>query len=262
MLSSSHSRIPNPTSRSLADDLSQPSSFVQRAWVTLEEKKIPYQYIEINPYHKEKSFLALNPRGLVPTLGCPQKDGSSKPLYESNIICEFLDETSSAPSLYPADKYQKARMKIWIDHITSRIIPAFHRFLQHTKESPYSIDDARKELLGHLKTWIKEADPTGPYFLGKEFSMADVALAPWGVRLWVLDHFKQGGLGIPEKGKGGEDEEDWERWRKWTAAVESRKSVVDTMSNREHYMPIYQRYAEDRAQSELAKATRSGRGVP
>jgi glutathione S-transferase len=34
-------------------------SFVQRAWIVLEEKKIPYQYIEINPYHKEKSFLAV-----------------------------------------------------------------------------------------------------------------------------------------------------------------------------------------------------------
>ena len=116
--------------------------------MTLEEKEIPYQYIEINPYHKEKSFLQLNPRGLVPTLACPQKDGTSKPLYESNIICEYLDEISLAPSLYPTDKYQKARMKIWIDHITSRIIPAFHRFLQHTIDSPYSLNDARTVELG------------------------------------------------------------------------------------------------------------------
>jgi glutathione S-transferase len=230
--------------------------------VTLEEKEIPYQYIEINPYHKEKSFLQLNPRGLVPTLACPQKDGSSKPLYESNIICEYLDEISSAPSLYPTDKYQKARMKIWIDHITSRIIPAFHRFLQHAKDSPYSLNDARTEFLGHLKTWIKEADPTGPYFMGEGFSMADIALAPWAVRLWVFDHFKEGGLGMPEKGKGGEEEGVWERWRVWIKAVEARKSIQKTMSEREHYLPIYARYAEDRAQSELAKATREGRGVP
>jgi glutathione S-transferase len=230
--------------------------------VTLEEKEIPYQYIEINPYHKEKSFLQLNPRGLVPTLACPQKDDSSKPLYESNIICEYLDEISPAPSLYPTDKYQKARMKIWIDHITSRIIPAFHMFLQHTKDSPYSLDDARTEFLRHLKTWIKEADPTGPYFMGEGFSMADIALAPWAVRLWVFDHFKEGGLGMPEKGKGGEEEEVWERWRVWVKAVEGRKSIRETMSEREHYLPIYARYAEDRAQSELAKATRKGRGVP
>jgi glutathione S-transferase len=27
--------------------------FVQRSWITLEEKKIPYKYVEINPYNKE-----------------------------------------------------------------------------------------------------------------------------------------------------------------------------------------------------------------
>lgn len=66
--------------------------FVQRVWLVLEERKIQYQYIEgisappllfavpptsnqyiltsqsVNPYHKPKSLLNLNPRGLVPTL--------------------------------------------------------------------------------------------------------------------------------------------------------------------------------------------------
>ena len=50
--------------------------FVQRVWIALEEKGIPYQYIEVNPYHKPQSLLDLNPRGIVPTL---QYQG--KPLY-------------------------------------------------------------------------------------------------------------------------------------------------------------------------------------
>ena len=62
--------------------------------------------------------------------------------------------------------------------------------------------------------------------------------------------------------RAGGDEEVWERWRKWLAAVQDRKSVKETMSDREHYLPIYQRYAYDKAQSELAKATRAGKGVP
>lgn len=49
--------------------------FVQRAWTVLEEKKIPYQYIEVNPYDKPKSLLDLNPRGLVPTLQYDNKVG-------------------------------------------------------------------------------------------------------------------------------------------------------------------------------------------
>ena len=77
----------------------------------------------------------------------------------------------------------------------------------------------------------------------------------------MFDHYK-GGIGIPEESKGGEDEETWQRWRKWVKAVEERPSVQHTMSEREHYLPIYQRYADDKAQSELAKATRKGKGVP
>jgi len=198
----------------------------------------------------------------VPTLGCPQSDGGRKPLIESNIICEYLDELyPDRRPLFPRDLYERARVKVWVDYVGTRIIPAFHRFLQHSDQKPYTLEEARAELLSHLKTWIQEADPKGPYFTGNDISMADISLAPWCIRLWLFDHFKAG-LGIPAKGNGGADEEIWNRWRQWSQAIESRQSVIDTLSDREKYMPIYTRYAEDRAQSELAKATRAGRGVP
>lgn len=237
--------------------------FVQRVWIVLEEKKIPYRYQEINPYHKEASFLKLNPRGLVPTLGVPTSDGT-QPLIESGIICEYLDETFSEnhPQLLPKDPFKKAKLKISIDYVTSRIIPAFHRFLQHTPDKMYSLAEARKEFLATLVTWIKDADPVGPFFAGDELSMPDVILAPWAVRFWVFDQFKEGGLGVPKEGEGGEVEKAWARWRKWSEAVGKRDSVKATLSEREYYLPIYERYATDTAMSELAKATRAGRGVP
>lgn len=79
--------------------------------------------------------------------------------------------------------------------------------------------------------------------------------------MWVFDRFK-GGSGIPQPGEGGEDEKTWKRWHKWIEAVSERPSIKNTTSEREYYVPIYQRYADDEAQSELAKATRKGRGVP
>jgi hypothetical protein len=39
-------------------------------------------------------------------------------------------------------------------------------------------------------------------------------------------------VGLPEEGKGGDDEKVWARWRKWLAAVESRKSLKVTTSER------------------------------
>lgn len=253
--------------------------FVQRVWIVLEEKKIPYRYQEINPYHKEPSFLRLNPRGLVPALGVrtgssttttDHDDGTHReqqPLVESGIICEYLDEAfpHSAPALLPPrgeDPLGRAKLRIAVDFVSSRIVPAFHRFLQHTPEKPYGLAEARTEFLRALLVWVRDADPAGPFFAGGELSLPDVMLAPWAVRFWILDRFKEGGLGAPGPGEGGEDEVLWERWRVWAGAVGERESVQATLSDREHYLPIYERYATDTAMSELAKATRAGRGVP
>jgi glutathione S-transferase len=104
-------------------------------------------------------------------------------------------------------------------------------------------------------------DAEGPFFLGKEPSMIDFVVAPWAMRLWVFDYYK-GGLGIPEEGKCGEDAAIWTRFRKWLKALEERPSIKNTMSDHEHYLPLWQRYADDEAQSEMAKATRKGYGVP
>ncbi|KAJ5216384.1 uncharacterized protein N7498_002791 [Penicillium cinerascens] len=240
--------------------------FVQRVWLALEEKQIPYEYIEVNPYNKPDSLLSLNPRGLVPTLSCPTKP-NPQPLYESTVILEYLEEAypTHSPSFLPKDPYERARARTWIDYVTSRIIPSFHRFLQYQPEGTASndpgLDQARQDFLTHLKAWTMEMHPEGPFFLGSELSLPDLVLAPWAVRLWVFDEFKDE-VGIPADGAGGADEGVWKRFRKWFSAIESRKSVRETTSETEFYLPIYKRYADNVAQSELAKATRSGRGVP
>lgn len=208
----------------------------------------------------------------MPTLACPTPDGGSSPLYESTVILEYLEEAypAHAPHFLPGDPYARARARIWIDYVTSRLLPAFHRFLQYQpptadEDAAGGIKSVRADFLGRLKEWVREMHPDGPFFLGAEMGLPDVAFAPWAVRLWVLDEFKPGGLGIPRDGLEGASEEEqgvWKRWWKWLDAVQGRKSVQDTMSDQDHYLPIYKRYADNTAQSELAKATRAGRGVP
>jgi glutathione S-transferase len=132
----------------------------------------------VNPYHKPESLLSLNPRGLVPTL---QYD--NKPLYESTVICEFLDEIYPEPALFPKDPYDKAKTRIWIDFITSRVIPSWHRFLQFQPLSDAEgLKKAQQEFLGFIKQFFKEMDHDGPYFWGKDATMVDFIIAPWIVR--------------------------------------------------------------------------------
>lgn len=212
--------------------------FVQRTWAVLEEKGIPYQYVEVNPYHKPESLMKLNPRGLVPTL-----EYEGKPLYESTVICEFLEDAypSHGQKLRPDDAYARAFSRIHSDYVTSRIVPKYFRFLQHQDgESPYSLEEARLDFLDSLKEFTSNMHPDGPFFLGQEPMNVDFLAGPFAMRLWVFDHFK-GGLGIPAEGQGGEDEKSWARWRKWTTAIEKRNSMRETMSELEYQIPIYKR---------------------
>lgn len=117
------------------------------------------------------------------------------------------------------------------------------------------MEKVRSDFQHQLAQFTQEMDPAGPYFLGSEVSLIDFVIVPWAVRTWVFDHFK-GGLKLPEG-------EKWvSRWNKWLSAVEKRESVVSTTSEKDKYLPIYQRYADDTSMSELAKATREGKGVP
>ncbi|KAF7868376.1 hypothetical protein EAF04_004908 [Stromatinia cepivora] len=228
--------------------------FVQRVLLILLEKNIPFQYIEVNPYHKPPSLLKLNPRGLIPTL-----EYEGKALYESTIICEFLEDAypSHWPRLLTREPFERARLRIWIDHTTSRIIPAFHRFLQYQPlfpEDPKFLS-LRTKFLTSIYEFTQEMDPIGPYFTGRDPCLVDFILAPWALRIWVFDYFK-GCLHIEELG------DMRERWEKWVEAIEERKSIQMSLSETEYYLPIYQRYADDLAQSELGKAMREGNGVP
>ncbi|MGB0629337.1 MAG: glutathione S-transferase family protein [Alphaproteobacteria bacterium] len=53
-------------------------------------------------------YLKLNPKGYVPTL---VHDG--RPVIESAIICEYLDEVFPDPPLSPADPADRAYMRTW-----------------------------------------------------------------------------------------------------------------------------------------------------
>ena len=173
----------------------------------------------------------------------PTLQYDNKPLYESTVICEFLEDAypDHGSKLLPSDPYERARSRIWTDFVSTRVIPAFHRFLQfQPDDSGSSIDKVRSEFLDTLTQFTQAMDQTGPFFGGEEPMLIDFVMAPWAVRLWVFDHFK-GGIGIPDEEKGGDKEETWSRWREWLSAIEERKSIKETTSETEHYLPIYQR---------------------
>jgi len=218
--------------------------FVQRTWIALEERGIPYQYKEVNPYKKEPHFLAINPKGLVPAI-----EYRGKALYESLVLIDFLEDASPAAggSLYPPDPYDKAYARIWIDHISKAVVPGYMRLLQ--AQDPAAQASAREEFYKALRTISEKVK--GPYFFGEQFSVVDVALAPWVMRWYVL-----------AENRGVSFDAVSPEWKAWAEALAKRESVVKTQSDKQHYAEIYGRYLRDEAQSEAAKAIRAGRVIP
>ncbi|KAJ6631525.1 glutathione-S-transferase [Mycena sp. CBHHK59/15] len=218
--------------------------YVQRSWICLEEKGIPYQYSEVNPYKKEKHFLDINPKGLVPAV-----EYHGKALYESLVICEFLEDAypKYGPSILPADPYTRAFARIWVDYISKAFVPAFMRLMQSQEKEKQDL--AREELYEALRKFT--AQIKGPYFLGEQFSLVDVAIVPWITRDYNLA-----------------DHRDYKRedvnagWKQYADHVEKRESVLKTKSDKDKYADIYGRYLRDEAQSEAAKAIRAGRVIP
>jgi glutathione S-transferase len=252
--------------------------FVQRVWIVLHELNIPHHYVEINPYKKEAHFLALNPRGLVPTLAISENEenhrGNSqsrkeKVLYESTVISNYLSSiyTRNPPhtqpdhDLYPSDPYNRARSHLMIDHISTKLIPSFYRFLQHTPSRDYTLTSARTEFLSRLSFFVSEMHDPGPYFWGEEISMVDISFIPWACRIFLLDHYKrpsdaeeeQWTSTIPDASEG----KTWARFLTWFDAIKGRKSVRETLSEKERYIEVYWRYAEDKTQSEVGRTTRA-----
>ncbi|KAK4993948.1 hypothetical protein LTR50_000163 [Elasticomyces elasticus] len=220
--------------------------FVQRVWISLELKQLPYQYIEVDPYKKPKSLLDVNPRGLVPALrhgdwGC----------YESTVLMEYLEDLQEGEPLLPPDAKTRAHSRLWSDHINRHIIPSFYRYLQE-QDTEKQVTFAG-ELKDQIAKIVSDADPNGPFFLGSSMSFVDVQMAPWVIRMEkVLKPYR--GCPSPEKGS---------RWAKWVSAIEEHHAVKATTSDDGLYLDSYERYAENRPDtSQLAKAINSGRGLP
>jgi len=218
--------------------------FVQRTWITLEERNIPYQYKEVNPYKKEPHFLAVNPKGLVPAI-----EYHGKALYESLVLCEFLEDAypEHAPRLLPGDPYERAYARIWTDFISKSVMPAFYRTLQ--AQEPEKQREGRDELYSALGQLAKQR--RGPYFLGAQYSLVDVAVTPWACREFLLEEYREYKRADVPDG-----------WKEWADLLEQRESVRKTLSDKEKYTHVYQRYLDDATQSEVGKATRSGKNLP
>lgn len=142
--------------------------FAQRVAITLLEKNAPFERTDIDLANPPEWFREMSPLGKVPLL---QVDGEV--LFESAVICEYLDETIP-PHLHPADPLVRARHRAWIE-FASALLATLWEF--NTAQDGAALETKGKELQAKFAMLEKNLGD-GPYFAGSGFSLADAAYAP------------------------------------------------------------------------------------
>lgn len=142
--------------------------YVQRSLITVIEKQIPCDREYIDLADKPDWFLKISPLGKVPLL---LVDGEV--LFESAVICEYLDEITPN-SLHPLDPLEKAKHRSWIE-FGSNLLAKIAGFYAAKDEETF--EAKRLDLIANLQILESQLD-SSPYFAGEKFSLIDAVYAP------------------------------------------------------------------------------------
>jgi glutathione S-transferase len=190
----------------------------QKVRIALAEKGLPYKehLMRLGGDQFESTYMKLNPNAVVPTL---IHDG--QPVIESSVILYYLDEAFPERPLMPAAPLSRAKVRLFnklIDeyvHNSCTILtfatafrPGLLKLSLKEREagfakspsktrSAYKRDvvahglDSRfvKDAVEHhekLLSWIEDSINAGPYLAGDSYSLADVAVIPYILRLELL----------------------------------------------------------------------------
>jgi glutathione S-transferase len=192
------------------------STCSQRVRFVLNTKQLPYEEVRLNLLAGDQlkpDYLKLNPNGVVPTL---DHDGAI--IIDSTVITEYLDEVAPEENFTPEDPVKRARMRSlmhFIDEMPAAAVrvPTFNlaflpNFQKMSREDFVAMAESkplRKEFmltmgqtgfpkaemdsaLARLRRAYERMDAEieasgGPWLLGKNLTLADVAVMPALVRM-------------------------------------------------------------------------------
>src|SRR4029079_19100049 len=147
--------------------------YVQRAVIALTEKGVPFERIDIDLANKPDWFLKISPLGKVPVL-LVASDGGEVALFESNVICEYIEDTQGGAILHPQDPLLRAQHRAWMEFgstVLSELVGL------ETTGDP-AIFESKRQAVAAKFARVEEALGSGPFFTGENFSRLAPAFGP------------------------------------------------------------------------------------
>jgi glutathione S-transferase len=192
------------------------STCSQRVRFVLNAKALPFDEVRLNLLDGDQlkpDYIALNPNGVVPTL-----DHDGNIVIDSSVIIEYLDEVEPKTSFSPTDPVARGKMRAlmrFIDEMPAAAVrvPTFNlaflpRFQAMSEADFMAMAEAKplrrefmltmgrtgfpekdmQSALGRLRRTYERMDGEigksgGPWLMGKDISLADVAVMPALVRM-------------------------------------------------------------------------------
>jgi glutathione S-transferase len=149
------------------------SNYHNKVRIALLEKGIPFEEDPSCAPCQEEEFLARTPMGKVPFL---ELDGTT--LAESQVICEYLEETYPQKSLYPADPLARAKVRELIVLTELHVELVARRLYGQVFFGRPADEDVKQSVEKDLFKGIRALRARArfdPYIAGSELTLADCA---------------------------------------------------------------------------------------
>ena len=142
--------------------------YAARVRITLAEKGLAYEAVEIDLDDRPAWLYEKNPLGRVPVW----EEDEGLVLPESQVIMEYLEERYPEPALLPVDAAERALARLRI-----------HRFDDLLGDAYYAArrGEERRRLDAALAGLDRGLEGQ-PWLTGREYGLADVAYLPWILR--------------------------------------------------------------------------------
>ncbi|KAL6142193.1 hypothetical protein ACLB2K_060476 [Fragaria x ananassa] len=167
------------------------SPFSKRVEMALKLKGVEYEFFEEDLQNKSDLLLKYNPvHKKIPVLV-----HKGKPIAESAIILEYIDETWEGFALLPKDPYQRATARFWARFVEEKCMPAIFKCSVGTEDREKAVEEAY-ETLKLLENELKGKK----FFGGEEIGFVDI-VADFIGGYWLRDFQEVVGMELLTKEK-------------------------------------------------------------